>query len=548
MKLGDKVVYQIYPKSYYDSNDDGFGDIKGITMKLEYLSDLGVDMIWLNPFFVSPQNDNGYDIADYYEIDKTFGTMADVEELIAKANGYGIGLMFDMVLNHTSTEHEWFKKALAGDEYYKDFYFFKKGKGSNPPTNWESKFGGSCWEYVEEFDEYYLHLFDKTQADLNWNNPDVRKEMANIVNFWIDKGVKGFRFDVINLISKDSFEDDFEGVGKRFYTDGINVGPYLHELGERSFNRYDDIMTVGEMSATSIEKCSYYTNPENRILGMTFNFHHLKVDYQNNEKWTLAQFDFQELKELFHTWQIGMQENNGWSALFYNCHDQPRAISRFGDDKNYPYQSATMLATSIHLQRGTPYIYYGEEIGMTNNYFETIEQYRDVESLNHYEIMKRQGISEERIIEILQAKSRDNGRSPMQWDDGVNSGFSKVKPWMEINGNYTSINKEAAVHSDDSIYHYYRKLIDLRKKSELIQNGSYLPLLVNHDSVYAFKRYDSKSELIVLCNFYGKKTELDIDLTDYRIILGNYESSNILQDNTMQEFETVVLLKNHGQP
>ncbi len=332
----NKAVYQIYPKSFQDSNNDGFGDINGIIKHLDYLEKLGVDYIWLNPIFVSSQNDNGYDIEDYYAIDPSYGTMADLEKLISEAKKHNIYLMFDMVFNHTSTNHQWFKKALNGEQKYKDYYIFKKGKNGNPPTNWQSKFGGNAWKYVEKFDEYYLHLFDETQADLNWKNPEVRKEMANIVNFWIEKGIKGFRFDVINLIDKESFEDDYEGVGKRFYTDRPLVHTYLQELAQNSFGKYNDIITVGEMSATSIDNCVGYTNPNNHELSMVFSFHHLKVDYKNKEKWTLMPFDFQELKQLLNDWQLGMQEGHGWNALFWCCHDQPRVLSRLGMMKKLP--------------------------------------------------------------------------------------------------------------------------------------------------------------------------------------------------------------------
>ncbi|MCD8028759.1 MAG: alpha,alpha-phosphotrehalase [Erysipelotrichaceae bacterium] len=433
MNFKDKIVYEIYPKSFKDSNNDGIGDLKGITSKLDYLKLLGINYIWITPFFVSPQNDNGYDVADYYHIDPIYGTMDDLDELIKESDNRNIGLMFDMVFNHTSTSHSWFQRALKGEQKYKDYYFFRK-----EPTNWQSKFGGSAWEYVEELNEYYLHLFDKTQADLNWENPNVRAELIKILNFWIDKGIKGFRFDVINLISKDAFEDDDIGVGKRFYTDGRKINQYLRGINQQSFEKYDDIITVGEMSSTTIENCNIYTNPDNHELNMTFNFHHLKVDYQNKEKWTTMPFDFRELKDIFNKWQLGM--NDGWNALFWNCHDQPRSISRFGNVTKYHDESAKMLATAMHMQRGTPYIYQGEEIGMTNNYFTDIKQYRDVESINYYHILKNQGMSENKIHEILQAKSRDNARSPMQWNK--NGGFSDNTPWIQMNSNCKNINVE----------------------------------------------------------------------------------------------------------
>ena len=355
----DKVVYQIYPKSFHDSNGDGFGDLKGVTQKLDYLADLGVDYIWLTPFFPSPQRDNGYDVANYRAVDSRYGTMDDLDELIREADKRGIGLMLDMVFNHTSTEHDWFQKALAGDKKYQDYYIFKDGSPDRCPTNWVSKFGGSAWEYVPQLGKWYLHLFDVMQADLNWENPAVRAEMADILRFWKAKGIKGFRFDVVNLISKpELYEDDLEGDGRRFYTDGCNVGKYLKELV--AAGGIDGMMTVGEMSSTTLENCIGYTSEKNHELTMCFNFHHLKVDYKNGQKWELMPPDHGALKRLFQTWQEGMQEHGCWNALFWCNHDQPRAVSRFGSDTTYWRESAEMLATAIHCMRGTPYIYQGE--------------------------------------------------------------------------------------------------------------------------------------------------------------------------------------------
>lgn len=538
----NKVIYQIYPKSFADSNDDGFGDIQGITSHLDYLHYLGVDYIWLTPIFVSPQNDNGYDVEDYYRIDPRFGTMEDLEILIEEAEKRQIGLMFDMVFNHTSINHIWFQKALAGEEKYKNYYFFKKPVNNNMPTNWESKFGGPVWEYVEKFDEYYLHLFDKTQADLNWENPEVRNELAHILNFWINKGIKGFRFDVINLISKDAFENDYEGIGKRFYTDGKKVSEYLHELNQKTFGRFNEMVTVGEMSATTIDNCAIYTNPQNEVLDMTFNFHHLKVDYKNKEKWTLMPYDFQELKTLFDTWQIGMQEKGGWNALFWNCHDQPRSLSRFGDDQKYHDISAKMLATAIHMQRGTPYIYQGEEIGMTNAYFTDISQYRDVESVNYYHILKQKGLPEEDIHAILQSKSRDNSRTPMQWTP--TGGFSKVTPWMEMNKNYTSINVEDNIINPNSILQYYRQLIQLRKKYKVISEGTYSPYLCEHPSVYAFIREYHQEQLFVFNNFYEQEVTIHLeDIDSYQVLISNYNHHDFTKTFTLRPYESIVLYK-----
>ena len=540
----DKVVYQIYPKSFQDSNNDGFGDINGIIKHLDYLEKLGVDYIWLNPIFVSPQNDNGYDIEDYYAIDPSYGTMADLEKLISEAKKHNIYLMFDMVFNHTSTNHQWFKKALNGEQKYKDYYIFKKGKNGNPPTNWQSKFGGNAWKYVEKFDEYYLHLFDETQADLNWKNPEVRKEMANIVNFWIEKGIKGFRFDVINLIDKESFEDDYEGVGKRFYTDRPLVHTYLQELAQNSFGKYDDIITVGEMSATSIDNCVGYTNPNNHELSMVFSFHHLKVDYKNKEKWTLMPFDFQELKQLLNDWQLGMQEGHGWNALFWCCHDQPRVLSRFGDDKNYPKESAKMLATTIHLLRGTPYIYQGEEIGMTNAYFDNIEQYQDVESLNAFKILKQNGMSEDEIYKILQSKSRDNARTPMQWNNHCYAGFSNVEPWIAVNENYHDINVENNLKDLDSVFYYYQKLIKLRKQYSVILQGAYEPLLLDHPTIFAYKRIDQNDEIIVYNHFYDdNQSTITVDASQYDILLSNVQRNTLEDTIILKPYESLVLIK-----
>ena len=540
----DKVVYQIYPKSFQDSNNDGFGDINGIIKHLDYLEKLGVDYIWLNPIFVSPQNDNGYDIEDYYAIDPSYGTMADLEKLISEAKKHNIYLMFDMVFNHTSTNHQWFKKALNGEQKYKDYYIFKKGKNGNPPTNWQSKFGGNAWKYVEKFDEYYLHLFDETQADLNWKNPEVRKEIANIVNFWIEKGIKGFRFDVINLIDKESFEDDYEGVGKKIYTDRPLVHTYLQELAQNSFGKYDDIITVGEMSATSIDNCVGYTNPNNHELSMVFSFHHLKVDYKNKEKWTLMPFDFQELKQLLNDWQLGMQEGHGWNALFWCCHDQPRVLSRFGDDKNYPKESAKMLATTIHLLRGTPYIYQGEEIGMTNAYFDNIEQYQDVESLNAFKILKQNGMSEDEIYQILQSKSRDNARTPMQWNNHRYAGFSNVEPWIAVNENYHDINVENNLKDLDSVFYYYQKLIKLRKQYSVILQGAYEPLLLDHPTIFAYKRIDQNDEIIVYNHFYDdNQSTITVDASQYDILLSNVQRNTLEDTIILKPYESLVLIK-----
>lgn len=421
----NKVIYQIYPKSFMDADGDGIGDLQGIIKKLDYLEYLGIDYIWITPFFLSPQRDNGYDVADYRKIDPAFGTMEDLEELIAGADKRGIGLMLDMVFNHTSTEHEWFRRALEGEKEYQDYYIFKEGNPRHMPTNWESKFGGPVWEYVSHLQKWYLHLFDVTQADLNWENPRVREEIKDILKFWKEKGIKGFRFDVVNLISKPAaYEDDMEGDGRRFYTDGPKVHDYLKELVRDA--GIEDLITVGEMSSTTIDNCIRYTNPAEKEFSMCFNFHHLKVDYKDGNKWELMAPDTEMLKKLLKQWQLGMQENNGWNAVFWCNHDQPRIVSRFGNDKEYLQQSAKMLATAIHLLRGTPYIYQGEELGMTNPCFTDIGQYRDVESLNYYNILRQEGKTNEDALHILSARSRDNSRTPMQWSAAEQIGRAHV--------------------------------------------------------------------------------------------------------------------------
>lgn len=540
------TIYQIYPKSFYDTNGDGIGDLNGVIEKLDYLKNLGIDYIWLTPFYPSPQVDNGYDISDYYNIDPSFGTLEDFEKLVQEAEKRDIYVMLDMVLNHTSTEHKWFKKAISGDRKYKDFYIFKESEKDKPPTNWKSKFGGNAWEYVEKFDEYYLHLFDRTQADLNWDNDEVRNEIYGVVNFWLKKGVKGLRFDVINLISKpEKFESDTEGDGRRFYTDGPKIHDYLHELNENTYGKYENIVTVGEMSSTSLENCIRYSNPEEKELSMVFNFHHLKVDYYKGDKWTVMDFDFMKLKALFKTWQEEIQ--NGWNALFWCNHDQPRIVSRFGNDKEYLKESAKMLATTIHMMRGTPYVYQGEEIGMTNPYFDKIEKYRDVESINYYNILKEQGKSEEEILQILKAKSRDNSRTPVQWDDSENAGFTKGESWIPVSSEYKRINVEQALKDEDSIFYHYQKLIRLRKDYEVISNGSIKFILEENNKVLSYVRNLGDATVLVINNFYGESTKVEIP-DEYanksaksKILISNYKDSSVLnKELNLRPFESIV--------
>ena len=539
------VIYQIYPKSFYDSNGDGIGDIQGIIEKLGYIKSLGVDYIWSTPFFASPLQDNGYDVEDYKRVNPVFGTMADVEELIAKAKERGIGLMFDMVFNHTSTQHEWFQKALSGDETYMDYYIFEDGGADAPPTNWKSKFGGPAWEYLPSLGKWYLHLFDASQADLNWKNPKVREELKDVVRFWKEKGVEGFRFDVVNLISKpDVFEDDMLGDGRRFYSDGPHVHEFLKELAADT--GLGELVTVGEMSSTSLENCIRYSNPEERELSMCFQFHHLKVDYKNGDKWELMRADFQKLKELFETWQTGMEKGNGWNALFWCNHDQPRIVSRIGDEKEYWEESAKMLATCIHLLRGTPYIFQGEEIGMLNPGYGSIEEYRDVESINYYQILLGQGKTEKEALEVLRQRSRDNGRSPMQWDSGEHAGFSRGKPWIGIPGNYQYINVEAQEQDKGSILNYYRELVKIRKDYAVVQEGGIQFLYQGQAEVFAYKRSLGKQELFVLNNLSGKNITLQeaMPCRGYQRLIGNYSQDRAESALTvLRPYESIALFR-----
>ena len=542
MNIQDKVVYQIYPKSFYDTNGDGLGDLNGVTAKLDYLRELGVDFLWLTPFFVSPQKDNGYDVADYCAVDPRFGTMEDVDTLIRAAKARGIGLMFDMVFNHTSTEHEWFKRALTGDPDYMDYYIWKDGKEGQPPTNWASKFGGNAWEYVPALGKYYLHLFDVTQADLNWENPRVREELKNVVRFWKAKGVEGFRFDVVNLISKPAvFEDDHEGDGRRFYTDGRHVHDFLKELTRDT--GIDTMITVGEMSSTTLENCIRYSNPSEKELSMVFNFHHLKIDYKDGAKWALQEPDIMALKNLFVVWQEGMAAGGGWNAVFWCNHDQPRVVSRLGDDGTYWRESAKMLGACIHFMRGTPYIYQGEELGMTNAQYTDIAQYRDVESLNYYRILLDEGKTKDEALHILSVRSRDNSRTPMQWSAEDNAGFTSDTPWLAPPANYDTINAAAERGEADSVFHFYQTLIRLRKEMSIIQKGDIFFLERANASIVAYERAHAGQKLRVYCNFRAADVPLmedaleDLADAGWTKLLGNYDG--LARD--LRPYEVVVL-------
>ncbi len=547
------VVYQIYPKSFQDTTGNGVGDIQGIIKRLDYLKELGVDVLWLTPIYASPQKDNGYDISDYYSIHHEYGTMEDFDQLLKEAHQKGLKVIMDIVVNHTSTEHEWFKQAASSkDNPYRDFYIWKDGKeDGSEPTNWQSKFGGNAWQYDEKSGQYYLHLFDVTQADLNWENEKLRNEVYKMMQFWFEKGVDGFRLDVINLISKNQdFPDDdgsaAPGDGRKFYTDGPRVHEFIHEMNQEVFSKYDS-MTVGEMSSTTLEHCVKFTKPERNELSMTFNFHHLKVDYPNGEKWEIGEMDFHALKQILSKWQVGMNEGGGWNALFWCNHDQPRIVSRYGNDGEFHKESAKMLATTIHMMQGTPYIYQGEEFGMTDPKFTSIDQYRDVESLNMYNILQANGKSEEEILEILRRKSRDNSRTPVQWNGEKNAGFTDGTPWIETARNYRELNAENALKDKDSIFYHYQKLIQLRKEYNIITDGDYELIAPEDDKIFAYLRSTDKEKLLVVNNFYEEEVTFTlpehIDWTGLTgtILLSNYPDSDSMRESIkLRAYESIV--------
>lgn len=505
------VIYQIYPKSFQASDNQPTGDLRGILQRLDYLHCLGVDALWLTPVYPSPQVDNGYDIADYLDIDPAYGSLADLDALIAALHARGMRLIMDIVVNHTSTAHPWFQAALADPASpYRDYYIWRPGRADgSPPTNWQSKFGGNAWALDEASGEYYLHLFAREQADLNWDNPAVRDEVKQILRFWAARGVDGFRLDVINLISKPAvFEDDHDGDGRRFYTDGPHCHDYLQELNREVFTPFG-VMTVGEMSSTTLAHCQRYAHRDGRELSMVFNFHHLKVDYAGGEKWQLAPFDVVALKQLFTTWQQGMH-HHGWSALFWCNHDQPRMLSRVGALPAYRPRAARLLAMTLMLLQGTPYIYQGEELGMTNPGFRHIDDYRDIESLNLYRLKQAEGMAEAEILALLAARSRDNSRTPMQWSAAPQAGFTHGTPWIAPANNYVEINAEQALADPQSLFYLYRDLIALRKRWSLLIDGDYQDLLPDHPALWAYHRQAAGERLLVLANLSNQVQAYDL--------------------------------------
>ncbi|MCK7152606.1 alpha,alpha-phosphotrehalase [Enterobacter roggenkampii] len=531
------VIYQIYPKSFQDTTGSGTGDLRGVTQRLDYLKTLGIDAIWLTPFYISPQVDNGYDVANYTAIDPAYGTLDDFDELVAEAHQRGIRIVLDMVFNHTSTQHAWFRESLNKASPYRQFYIWRDGSPEQLPNNWRSKFGGNAWRWHAESEQYYLHLFAPEQADLNWENPAVRAELKKVCEFWADRGVDGLRLDVINLISKDQdFPDDNIGDGRRFYTDGPRIHEYLQEMSRDVFTPRN-LMTVGEMSSTSLENCQQYASLDGRELSMTFNFHHLKVDYPGGEKWTLAKPDFVALKTLFRHWQQGMH-NKAWNALFWCNHDQPRIVSRFGDEGEHRVPAAKMLGMVLHGMQGTPYIYQGEELGMTNPHFSRITDYRDVESLNMFAELRASGREPEELLAILASKSRDNGRTPMQWDASHNAGFTEGEPWIGVCDNYETVNARAALDDADSVFYTYQSLIRLRKTLPVLTWGDYEDLLPEHPSLWCYRRQWQGQTLMVVANLSNTPQEWQTEaLSDKsQVLMSNYPAP---QTTSLRPFEAV---------
>ncbi|MEW9111097.1 MAG: alpha-glucosidase [Cytobacillus gottheilii] len=534
------VVYQIYPKSFMDSNGDGVGDIPGIISKLDYLKQLGVDVIWLSPIYDSPQEDNGYDIRDYQEIFHQYGTMADFEQLLEEMHKRELKLVMDLVVNHTSDEHQWFVQSKQSkDSDYRDYYIWRDGKDNGePPTNWGSTFGGSAWTLDEETGQYYLHIFAKKQPDLNWENVSLREDVYSMMKFWLDKGIDGFRMDVINFISKDpDFPEgeknpgDAYGNGGQHYINGPRIHEYLREMNQEVLSKYD-VLTVGEMPGAAPEDAQIYTNPENQELNMVFTFEHMDLDSKNGDKWSFTDLHLQDLKENFEKWQTSLH-GVGWNSLYWNNHDQPRIVSRFGNDGEYRVKSAKMLATCLHMLQGTPYIYQGEEIGMTNVRFDELDDYRDIELINMYHDRKQQGWNHERLMAAIYKKGRDNARTPMQWNSRENGGFTTGTPWIKSNPVYTDINAEQALDDENSIFYYYHNLIQLRKKHDIITTGKFELLLREHPHIFAYKRVEGNQQLLVLCNF----SDQELVIEDEEILQFIGEASVLIANEDARENE-----------
>ena len=529
------VVYQIYPRSFNDSNGDGIGDINGIREKLDYLKELGIDVIWLSPVYKSPNDDNGYDISDYCDIMDEFGTMEDMEKLLKEANEKGIKILMDLVVNHTSDEHKWFIEAKKSkDNKFRDYYIWRDPVNGHEPNNLGSCFSGSAWQYDESTDQYYLHLFSKKQPDLNWENENVRNEVYKMMNFWIDKGIGGFRMDVIDLIGKVP-DEMITGNGPKLHD-------YLQEMNKAALEGHD-LLTVGETWGATPEIAKLYSNPKRKELSMVFQFEHIGLDQiEGKEKWDVKPLDLLDLKKVLSKWQTEL-EGEGWNSLFWNNHDLPRIVSRWGNDKEYRVESAKMLATLLHGMKGTPYIYQGEELGMTNVRFEDINEYNDIETLNMYKDRISKGYSHDEIMASIYAKGRDNARTPMQWDSTENAGFTTGKPWLKVNKNYKFINVEDCLQDKDSIFYHYKKLIDIRKHNDTIIYGDYKLLLPEDKNVFAYSRELNGDKIVVVCNFYNKEINLNFkeDFNNVEILLSNYKDSSILmKDLKLRPYEAIM--------
>ena len=523
------VIYQIYPRSFQDTNGDGFGDFQGIIKRLPYLEKLGIDCIWLCPVYRSPQDDNGYDISDYCDVDPMFGTMADMEELIGKAREHGIYIVMDLVLNHSSDEHKWFIEAKKSRENpYHDYYVWRDGKEGVLPNDMKAAFGGSAWEWVPEVEQYYFHQFSVKQPDLNWENPKLRQELWDIINFWIDKGVGGFRLDVIDLVGKVPDE--------KITSNGPKLHEYIKEMTAHTFVR-DNLISVGETWSATPEIAKLYSNPDGSELSMVFQFEHICLDQQEGkEKWDLAPLPFHKFKEVWNKWQTELY-GCGWNSLFWDNHDLPRIVSRWGDEGQYREESAKMLATLLHGMQGTPYIYQGEELGITNVKYE-LEEYRVIELFGMYKERRAQGYTHEELMKSIYAKTRDNARTPMQWDTTEQAGFTTGKPWMKVNPNYTEINAAEQVDCEDSIFNYYRKLIQLRKELPVLTDGKFTMLDMDHDQIFAYLRDNGEDKLLVVCNFYGNTVDYAVSekAEDLELLIGNYTEEN-MQTDVLRPYE-----------
>jgi oligo-1,6-glucosidase len=549
----ESVIYQIYPRSFNDSNGDGIGDINGITEKIPYLSELGIDVIWLSPVYQSPNDDNGYDISDYRNIMDEFGTMQDFDNMLAEAHRHGIKIMMDLVVNHSSDEHAWFQESRKSkDNPYRDYYIWKKPENGEPPTNWGAAFGGSVWEYDEETGEYYLHLFSKKQPDLNWENPVLRNEVYEMMRFWLDKGIDGFRMDVINFISKDTSYPQGEvreghkyGDGSKYYMNGPKIHEFLQEMNKEALSSYDTI-TVGEMPGVTVEEGKLYTGTDRKELNMVFHFEHVGLGDGQFGKWDPREWKLTELKEIFTKWQKGL-ENDGWNSLYWSNHDQPRAISRWGNDSDeYRVVSGKMVATCLHMMQGTPYIYQGEEIGMTNVKFDDINDYRDIETLNAYRDLTPDSLTHEEIFKGIHERGRDNARTPVQWDRSANAGFTTGTPWINVNPNYETINAEAVLKDEDSIFYYYKKLIELRKQNEVVVYGTYDVVMENDEQIFAYTRTLGDVQLLVICNFSDQnpvfKLPESVRYATKDLMISNLEvdENEAIEELTLQPYEARV--------